>query len=149
MAGRRSTRLAIAAALDDIKEEVDATPTQQQEDCNTQITKFRQNEVDNIDISLDMHDGKYSVMISDYILNKTKAVEKKVSSARKEHIKYQSKGGGEVIDFSSGMYEVVKKAFLDYYSDHPTKVADIRRNVDSGKKTIVDVKIEVQQKTGS
>ena len=68
-------------------------------------------------------------LTSDFILNRTKALKKKLDAAnRSKHMELKRTGGGIIINFSTGMFELYRSALLSMYNVTPRVDVDATRS---------------------
>ena len=60
-----------------------------------------------------------------YVLNFTKALEKKLFQCERVDFEVQNKSGNVVISFNSGAYELVRSLLSDFYHHHPNLFVEI------------------------
>ena len=100
--------------------------------------------VETVDIKLTNQGFSHVIMISDFNLNRSKAIQKKIEAAKRPSVEYvHAKGGNHVVTFNTGTYEVLKPAIFEFYRQEPNIEVKVRKNIDSGEKAIIDMKLEI------
>jgi hypothetical protein len=82
---------------------------------------------------------------ANYQLNHSKAIKNKIHAAFRTDISMQMTKGGNIYEFSTGMYEHVKQNLPDFYSRHASLYAKIRYHVES-QKCIVDIMLAIHNR---
>ena len=72
----------------------------------------------------------------DYIMNKTKAMTKKILAANRPNIEYDITGGGHRVKLSAGTYEIVKDGFEELFNKSDLYRVEVRDRIEGSGSTV-------------